>query len=99
MTLTLTATNGAEAIEIFQSQKDNINLVILNMIMPKICGGETFDRLKKIDPAIKVILCSGYSIDGQATKILNRGCKAVIQKPFNLKTLSQSIRAALNNQN
>ena len=96
---TLTAMNGAEAIEIFQTQKDKINLVILDMIMPKISGGETFDRIMKINPAIKVILCSGYSIDGQATEILNRGCKAFIQKPFNLKTLSQHIRAVLNNKN
>lgn len=96
---TLTAMSGAEAIEIFQTRKDKIDLVILDMIMPKISGGETFDRLKKINPAVKVILCSGYSIDGQATEILKRGCKAFIQKPFNLKTLSQNIRVALNNQN
>jgi len=96
---TLTATNGAEAIEIFQNQKDKINLVILDMIMPKISGSQTFDRLKKINPSVKVILCSGYSIDGQATEILNRGCEAFIQKPFSLKTLSQHIRAALNNKN
>ena len=66
--------------------------------MPKISGGETFDRLKVLNPAIKVILCSGYSIDGQASEILKRGCKAFIQKPFNLKTLSHHIRAVLNNR-
>jgi CheY-like chemotaxis protein len=96
---TLTAMSGAEAIEIFQTRKDKIDLVILDMIMPKISGGETFDRLKKINPAVKVILCSGYSIEGQATDILKRGCKAFIQKPFNLKTLSHNIRIALNNEN
>jgi CheY-like chemotaxis protein len=46
-----------------------------------------------------VILCSGYSIDGQATEILNRGCKAFIQKPFNLKVLSQNIKAVLKDKN
>jgi len=92
---TLTAMNGAEAVEIYQTRQDEINLVILDMIMPKMSGGETFDRLKKINPAIKVILCSGYSINGQASEILNRGCSAFIQKPFNLKTLSQHIRAVL----
>jgi PAS domain S-box-containing protein len=96
---TLTATNGAEAIEIFQTRKDKIDLVILDMIMPKLSGGETFDRLKQINPAVEVILCSGYSIDGQATDILNRGCRSFIQKPFNLQTLSQHIRAVLNNKN
>lgn len=96
---TLTAMNGAEAIEIYKSRRKEIKLVILDMVMPKISGGETFDRLKKINPAIKVILCSGYSIDGQATEILKRGCKTFIQKPFNLKTLSQNIRAVLGNKN
>jgi PAS domain S-box-containing protein len=95
---TLTAMNGAEAIEIYKSRRKEIKLVILDMVMPKISGGEIFDRLKKINPAIKVILCSGYSIDGQATEILKRGCTTFIQKPFNLKTLSQNIRAVLGNK-
>ena len=96
---TLTASNGSEAIEIYQSRAEDISLVILDMVMPKISGGETFDRLKELNPAIKVILCSGYSIDGQASEILKRGCNAFIQKPFNLKTLSYHIRAVLNNKN
>jgi nitrogen-specific signal transduction histidine kinase/ActR/RegA family two-component response regulator len=96
---TLTAVNGAEAIDIYQEHGEKIDLVILDMVMPKISGGETFDRLKHINPDINVILCSGYSIDGQATEILNRGCRAFIQKPFNLKMLSQHIRAVLNNKN
>jgi CheY-like chemotaxis protein len=95
---TLTASNGSEAIEIYQSRAEDISLVILDMVMPKISGGETFDRLKELNPVIKVILCSGYSIDGQASEILKRGCNAFIQKPFNLKTLSYHIRAVLNNR-
>ena len=67
------------------------------MVMPKASGGETYDRLKEINPEVKVILCSGYSIDGQATQILNRGCDAFMQKPFNLQTLSQQIRAVMKN--
>jgi len=95
---TLTAMNGTEALEIYKTRGNDISLVILDMVMPKVSGGETFDRLKQINPTIKVILCSGYSIDGQATEILERGCSAFIQKPFNLKTLSQHIRAVLNNK-
>ncbi len=96
--IALTASNGREAIEIYKRRSQDISLVILDMVMPQISGGETFDRLKEINPAINVILCSGYSIDGQASEILQRGCKAFIQKPFNLKTLSQHIRAVLNNK-
>ena len=60
---------------------------------------EAFERLKQINPDVKVILCSGYSIDGQARVILNRGCSAFIQKPFNLQTLSENIHAVLNGGN
>ena len=95
----LTARNGAEAIETYGTCQDKIDFVLLDMVMPKIGGGEAFDRLREINPAVKVILCSGYSVDGQATDILNRGCNAFIQKPFNLKTLSQHIRTVLDQQN
>lgn len=91
----LTAGNGAEAVETYEVYQDKIDFVLLDMVMPIIGGGEAFDRLMEINPAVKVILCSGYSIDGQATDILNRGCNAFIQKPFNLKSLSQQIRAVL----
>jgi len=58
-------------------------------------GGDTYDKLKKINPDIKALLSSGYSIDGQATEILKRGCDGFIQKPFNIKELSQKIRQVL----
>jgi CheY-like chemotaxis protein len=70
-------------------------MVILDMIMPEMGGGETYDRMKKIEPKIKVLLSSGYSIDGQATEILKKGCDGFIQKPFSMKELSQSIRKIL----
>jgi PAS domain S-box-containing protein len=94
----LTAVSGDDAIKIYKKHQVKIDLVILDMVMPKLSGGETFDRLKGINPHIKVILSSGYSIDGQATEILQRGCKAFIQKPFNLQTLSQNIKAVLENK-
>lgn len=63
--------------------------------MPDISGGDTYDRLKRINPAIKVLLSSGYSIDSQATEILNRGCSGFIQKPFNMKAFSRKVREIL----
>jgi CheY-like chemotaxis protein len=63
--------------------------------MPDMSGSETFDNLKKINPDIKVLLSSGYSIDGQASEILNRGCNGFVQKPFNLKQISTKIREIL----
>jgi len=65
------------------------------MIMPQLSGGETYDQIKKIKPDVKVLLSSGYSINGQASEILKRGCNGFIQKPFNLQNLSQNLRAIL----
>ncbi|MBN1931545.1 MAG: response regulator [Desulfobacterales bacterium] len=90
-----TAKSGKEAIEIFENNKDDIDLVVLDMIMPGMGGGETYDRLKEINPDIKVLLSSGYSINGQAHEILNRGCDEFIQKPYTMKEISQRIRAVL----
>ena len=91
----ITAGSGKEALELFQKNVDKIDLVILDMIMPEMGGGEAFDRLKEINPEIKVLLSSGYSINGKATEILDRGCSGFIQKPFNLEALSQKIREIL----
>ena len=71
------------------------DMVLLDMIMPEIDGGEAYDRMKKINPDIKVLLSSGYSIDGQATEILKRGCNGFIQKPFSIKKLSRELRKIL----
>jgi len=68
------------------------------MVMPNMSGGDTFDRLREIDPDIKVLLSSGYSINGQATEILERGCDGFIQKPFNMKGLSQKLRQILDKE-
>ena len=65
------------------------------MIMPGTGGRETFDRLRQMDPRSKVLLASGYSVDGQAAAILQRGCNGFIQKPFDLKQLSRKIREVL----
>ncbi len=89
------AMGGEEAIKIYRESQDKIDLVVLDMIMPNMSGGETYDRLKEINPEIKVLLSSGYSIRGQATGILNRGCNGFIQKPFNMEQLSHKFREIL----
>jgi CheY-like chemotaxis protein len=91
----MSARSGQEAIELYQKNADKIDLVIMDMIMPGMSGGETFDRLKGINSDIKVLLSSGYSINGQASKILERGCDGFIQKPFNLIQLSDKIQSII----
>jgi two-component system cell cycle sensor histidine kinase/response regulator CckA len=92
------ARDGREALMLYDENRDRIDMVILDMIMPEMSGGETFDRLKENNPEIKVLLSSGYSLNGRAKDIINRGCKGFIQKPFSVKELSHKIRDVLDNQ-
>ena len=91
----LVAHNGSEALSVYQGSQNEVALVILDLIMPDMGGGEVFDRLRKINPQVKVLLSSGYSRDGQANEILQRGCDGFIQKPFSLKSLSEKLRELL----
>jgi two-component system cell cycle sensor histidine kinase/response regulator CckA len=91
----LTAGDGKEAIETYKKNRDKIDLVILDMVMPRMGGGEAYDKMKDISPNVKVLLSSGYSIESQAKEILARGCDAFIQKPFGMRELSQKIREVL----
>jgi len=89
------AASGSEALRIYEADREIIDLVILDMIMPGMGGEETFDRLKANDPGVKIILSSGYSLNGQASKILQKGCRAFLQKPFGIVELSKRIREVL----
>ncbi|HUU40593.1 MAG TPA: response regulator, partial [Desulfatiglandales bacterium] len=94
----LKARDGKEALEIYSLNKDKIDLVILDIIMPVIGGEETYNRMKEINPKIKVLLSSGYSLESQAAEILSRGCNGFMQKPFSINDLSHSITSALNSR-
>jgi len=75
----LTAGGGYEGMAIYKAQNRRIDLVILDMVMSDMNGSETFEGLKNIDPAVKVLLSSGYSINGQAADILHeKGVRTVI---------------------
>ena len=91
----LEARDGRAAVKIYRDNKDKIDLVILDIVMPHMGGGEAYDRMKGINPKVKVLLSSGYSIDSQAKELLQRGCDAFIQKPFSINELSQKIREVL----
>ncbi len=91
----LVADNGRDALRVFEENRDRIDLVILDMIMPGLSGGDTFNGLKKIAPQVKVILASGYSLNSEAAAIMARGCRGFLQKPVNMETLSRKVREAL----
>jgi PAS domain S-box-containing protein len=92
----LVCRSGAEAVEVFSENRKRISLVILDMIMPDMNGGETFDHIRNVESSAKVLLSSGYSLGGEAKDIMERGCNGFIQKPFNLEILSQKIHEIIN---
>jgi CheY-like chemotaxis protein len=90
-----TATSGQTAIESYKSNPDSIQMVVLDMMMPDMGGKDVYKNLKEIDSGVRVLLSSGYSVDGEASEILALGCDGFIQKPFNLQRLSIKIRDIL----
>jgi len=91
----LTAYRGQEAIEIFK--KNKVAFVLLDMQMPGMNGYEIYYQLKKIQPKVKVLLASGYVGDQSEKRLINVGFDGFIQKPFNLKQLSEKIEDILVN--
>ncbi len=89
------AKSGKEAILLYREKKDEIGLVVLDMIMPGLSGSETFDIIREINPAARIILSSGYSLNDQAQQIMDKGCRGFIQKPFNISSISRMIREVL----
>ena len=85
------ASDGQKGIDIYRENHGRIDMVILDLIMPGMGGAEAFDHLKAINPDVKVLLSSGYSINGQASAIMKRGCSGFIQKPFSIQELSRKV--------
>ncbi len=88
----MSASDGKTALEIFRRLTGEIDLVILDVIMPGMSGSAIFDELKNINPQIQVLLASGHSLSGQAEDLISRGCVGFIQKPFSLEQLSVKLR-------
>lgn len=91
----LTANNGAEALELYRERAQEIDLVILDLIMPIMEGHRCFEELRKINPYVKVIIASGYSAHGPAKRTIEAGARGFVRKPYNLSELLGSVRRVL----
>jgi len=89
------AESGSEAVKIYRENKENVDMVLLDMIMPKMSGKRTFKKLKEIDPDIKTLLSSGFSQVGRAQEILSDGVRDFIQKPYQVSELMLKVRSIL----
>jgi two-component system, cell cycle sensor histidine kinase and response regulator CckA len=91
----LEAPSGPRALEIYRQEQDRIDLVILDMLMPGMGGAETFQKLKGVDPGVRVLLSSGYSLNGEAQQVMAAGARGFIQKPYRLAALSHKVAEIL----
>jgi two-component system, cell cycle sensor histidine kinase and response regulator CckA len=94
----LVADSGKEAVKVYEAQYEQIDMVILDLVMPDMGGGETYDALRAINSDVKVLLSSGYNLDCQAEEVLARGCDGFLQKPFNMNELCDNLRTILDRQ-
>ncbi len=94
----LLAEDGCLAVELYRQHADEISLVILDMIMPRMGGRETFKQLQGITPLVKVLLSSGYSTNGQAEEILRAGACGFLQKPYDVPGVLHKIREVLDRE-
>jgi len=91
----LTATNGTEALDLFEKERTQISLVILDLIMPEMGGKECLKELRKIDPQLKVLIASGLLDAGSVQESIKMGAQGFVSKPFRFKELLQQVRNVL----
>ena len=87
----LTASNGEEALDLYRSNKGNISLVMLDLIMPGMGGKPCLEELLKIDPDVKILVASGYSADGPTKDALSIGAKGFVVKPFDVRQVLEMV--------
>jgi len=89
------ARNGEEALHVYGQYGDSIALVVLDIVMPRLGGKETYRRLKEMDPNVKVVVSSGFSRHGQAHDLMEMGADAFVQKPYRPEDLAAVVRQTL----
>jgi len=92
---TLVAKDGEEGIKIFKEKFQRIDLVLLDMSMPKLSGKETYIELKKINPNLKVLLSSGFKEDERVKNLIDMGIDGFLQKPYMAEKLAEKVNEIL----
>lgn len=94
----ITATNGKEALKIYQRHRERIALVILDFLMPEMDGRQCLNQILKLDPKAKIIIVSGYGADGTADRMLKEGARKFLDKPYEAMNLLQVAREVLDEE-
>jgi PAS domain S-box-containing protein len=91
----IVGSNGREALDIYQNRKDEIALVVLDLMMPEMSGRDCLKELVKLDPLVKVIIATGFSIDASVEEEINPFIKGIVKKPFRISEFVWAIHDAL----
>ena len=92
----LKAHSGYEGLKLFEENKSKIDLIISDLEMPKMNGKEVMDKLREIDPQIKVMLSSGALTEADEKNVVNKGFNGFIKKPYNMNTLCEKMTEIIN---
>ncbi len=91
----VTAANGREALDVYQRHADEISLVVLDLLMPHMDGGQTYLELKRVNRSVKALFCSGYTSDGVISSLLGEEHLRAVQKPFQIEEFLTAVRETL----
>jgi CheY-like chemotaxis protein len=91
----LTAPDGAQALEAYRGAEQPIDLVILDLVMPAMGGRECLKELRKIEPGVRAVFSTGHDFDASGAKSLDEGVRGFIQKPYQIRQLSDVVAEAL----
>ena len=89
------AADGIEAVELFQASSTPIDLVLIDLIMPRLGGRETYVKMRELDPRIKALFATGYGIDDKTEDLLATGALGIIRKPYEVESVEKEIRRIL----
>ncbi|HYD83439.1 MAG TPA: response regulator, partial [Opitutus sp.] len=95
---TVQAVHGREAVEFFQREPNGFRAVLLDLTMPVMDGEEAFNEIHRLNPAVPVILMSGYNKTDSAGRFEGRGLAGFVQKPFEASRLMETLRTVLEEQ-
>jgi PAS domain S-box-containing protein len=91
----LMATNGREGVEMYRRHLSEINVVLLDMVMPEMNGQACFREIRRLDPHARIIICSGFTRDADITQLFNEGLAGYLQKPYRRVELSREVGRVL----
>ncbi len=94
----ITASDGREALEIYQQRSGDIDLVLLDLMMPEMGGKQCLEGLLILSPSVNVVIASGYSASGPTKDALSAGAKAFVNKPYDMRQMLEVVRGVLDSE-